>query len=641
MPADTTDAAAALRHDISLTYPPDQKHEMGDAVHAIEPAQMMLGAKTMQTEYIDETFPSEEELHSLRRVSDHIPLRTYLIAFVELCERFSYYGTTVVYTDFIQQPNPQFGSSGAGIYDDPDIQQSGALGMGQRASTGLGTFNTFWVYIIPLFGAYIADTYWGRYKTICVSIAVAIVGHVILVASAAPMVLENLQGAKAAFILGMIIMGVGTGGFKPNISPLVAEQIVTQKMHVISTKSGERVIVDPAVTAARVYNWFYLFINIGALVGQVAMSFAELYVGFWLAYLLPTALFLLCPIVMVVGRKRYNLTPPQGSVLGPAMKIFNYCNKGRWSINPVTTYKKLNDGTFWETAKPSNVAPSERPSWMTYDDAWVDEVKRGFKACSVFLFMPFYWLCYNQLNNNLISQAATMTRNGLPTEIVSNLDPFALIILIPICDLFIYPALRRAGFNFTPIKRIAWGFFTASASMIWAAVLQYYIYQTNPCGYEADAATCEDVSSLNVWIQSGSYILIAISEILASITTLEYAFTKAPKNMRSLVMSVNLFMSAISAALGEAFVPLAEDPLLIWNYGVFAVVSFIAGVLFWLAFRKLDANEDKLNMLPSGHIGTKDQEDLERRMSVASPDDLPNSKVHEKGIEHGSPTPSV
>lgn len=40
--------------------------------------------------------PTEAELHTLRRVADKIPLRVYTIAFVELCERFSYYGTTVV-----------------------------------------------------------------------------------------------------------------------------------------------------------------------------------------------------------------------------------------------------------------------------------------------------------------------------------------------------------------------------------------------------------------------------------------------------------------------------------------------------------------------------------------------------------------
>ncbi|KAH8590995.1 hypothetical protein B0O99DRAFT_633429 [Bisporella sp. PMI_857] len=40
--------------------------------------------------------PTDDELHTLRRVSDKIPWRVYTIAFVELCERFSYYGTTVV-----------------------------------------------------------------------------------------------------------------------------------------------------------------------------------------------------------------------------------------------------------------------------------------------------------------------------------------------------------------------------------------------------------------------------------------------------------------------------------------------------------------------------------------------------------------
>lgn len=121
-----------------------------------------------------------------------------------------------------------------------------------------------------------------------------------------------------------------------------------------------------------------------------------------------------------------------------------------------------------------------------------------------------------------------------------------------------------------------------------------------------------------MWAQTGSYILIAISEIFASITSLEYGFTKAPKNMRSLVAAFALFMTAISSALGEAFVPLSEDPLLVWNYGSMAVISFIAGCLFWLSHRKLDAEEDRLNMLPTGHVGTAEQKvDVERRLSTA------------------------
>ena len=94
--------------------------------------------------------------------------------------------------------------------------------------------------------------------------------------------------------------------------------------------------------------------------------------------------------------------------------------------------------------------------------------------------------------------------------------------------------------------------------------------------------------------------------------------------MRSLVAAFALFMTAISAAIGEAFVPLSTDPLLVWNYGSMALLSFVAGVCFWFYYRQLDRDEDKLNMLPTGHVGTKAQaEDLERRLSMAQEKRVP------------------
>lgn len=98
-----------------------------------------------------------------------------------------------------------------------------------------------------------SDTYWGRYKTICWSVLVAMVGHVILVVSGLPPVLENTNGAFACLIIAMLVMGAGTGGFKSNISPLVADQMNNAKAHLITLSSGERVVVDPTVTVSRIY----------------------------------------------------------------------------------------------------------------------------------------------------------------------------------------------------------------------------------------------------------------------------------------------------------------------------------------------------------------------------------------------------
>ena len=43
---------------------------------------------------------------------------------------------------------------------------------------------------------------------------------------------------------------------------------------------------------------------------------------------------------------------------------------------------------MWDQAKPSNIA--NKPAWMTFDDLWVEEVRRGLKACAVFLWYPLY-----------------------------------------------------------------------------------------------------------------------------------------------------------------------------------------------------------------------------------------------------------
>ncbi|KAJ5748777.1 uncharacterized protein N7511_010473 [Penicillium nucicola] len=560
--------------------------------------------------------PTEEELHgptALRRVSAPIPWSVYTVAFVELCERFSYYGTQVLYSNFVNHSLPlpaPYGPAGShhdtGAGGSTSQGVSGALGKGPETANGINTFNTFWCYCVPLLGAYIADEHWGRYKTICWSIGFAILGHVILVISAIPPVITNTSACFGVFMLGVIIMGFGTGGFKPNISALVVEQIPAVNLKVRTLPSGERVVVDPTITQSRIYHYFYLFINIGALVGQIGMAYAEKYVGFWLSFLLPTLMFMTTPFVMWWGRDRYRQSPPQGSVTSKAVKAMMYVLRERWSWNPVVFWKRTHDGTLWESVKPSNIEPRFRPKWMTFDDAWVDEVRRGFAACAVFCWYPLYWLAYGQLTNNFTSQASTMTLHGVPNDVVNNLDPFALIIFIPICDALLYPGLRKMGIQFTPIKKITAGFWLAALAMIWAAVIQYYIYKTSPCGNDANNCYTEDgsvnPSPLNVWAQTGCYVLIAFSEIFASITSLEYAYSKAPRNMRSLVQAISLFTNAISAAIAEALNPLAKDPLLIWNYGVFAVLAFVGGCGFLWQFWQLDQEEDALNNLPEGHV---------------------------------------
>jgi proton-dependent oligopeptide transporter, POT family len=271
-----------------------------------------------------------------------------------------------------------------------------------------------------------------------------------------------------------------------------------------------------------------------------------------------------------------------------------------------------------DAAKPSYQEEYGRTAKTPWNDLFVEEIKRALVACKVFIFFPIYWVAYSQvycsgpfptfiftnlyqITNNLISMAGTMELHGIPNDILQNLDPLTVIIFIPIFDRLIYPMLRRMGIPFKPISRITMGFFFAAVAMAYAAFVQHLIYTAPPCFNYPLADGCsnggQEHNHVHVAIQAPAYMLIAVSEIFASVTGLEYAYTKAPPNMKSFVMSIFLLTSAGGNLLGIALSPTAKDPSLMWMYIGLAISSLVASVIFWMVFGSLNAAEETMNAL--------------------------------------------
>ncbi|TFK59292.1 hypothetical protein BDN72DRAFT_865278, partial [Pluteus cervinus] len=270
---------------------------------------------------------------------------------------------------------------------------------------------------------YITAMHLGRFKTIVVAVGIAMLGHIRLIVWSLPGIMAE-KSAVGASLVAFITMGFGTGLFKANISPLVAEQYQRIRLFVKTTQTDEHVMLIHLHQRWPRCTWYasrssYQYPHLGAVVGQLAMTYAEKYVGFWSPFALSTII-----TVLYFGRSKPN----------PAM---------------------------WQSRRA---------------------------------------------RNHLTINGSTKSEEG-------------------------------------------------SGLAVYSPGTHYII---NPC--ENSASTCTDeeenplVSHLNVWIQSGAYILIAFSEIFASITGLEYTFTKGPKNLRSLARSVFLFTLALASALGEALV---------------------------------------------------------------------------------------
>ncbi|KAF2682537.1 di/tri peptide transporter 2 [Lentithecium fluviatile CBS 122367] len=524
-------------------------------------------------EPLDGVLPTEEERKSLRHVGEPLPKAAFLVAIVELCERFTYYGASGLFQNYIQRPLD--GSEGRG-----------ALGMGHKGATGLNTFFQFWCYVTPILGAIIADQYLGKYNTILVFCFVYMAGLLILTCTSIPGALENGAGT-GGFIAAVIIIGLGTGGIKSNVAPLIADQYRRRRMVVSNdAKTGEKVIIDPTITIQRIYMVFYFCINLGSL-SLLATPYMERDVGFWSAFLLCLCIFLIGTLTLVLGRKVYIVRPPQGSIITDAFRVLWMMIKNR----------KM------DAAKPSYQAGMGKTVTLRWDDHFVEEVKRALVACKVFAFYPIYWVIYGQFSGNFVTQAGEMRGHGIPNDLMQNFDPIAIIVFLPLLDRFVFPALRKAKIPFPPINRIVTGFWFASLAMVYAAVIQYYIYKAGPC-YEAplcdasmDANGVAQGNNIHIAAQTGAYMLIGISEIFASVTGLEYAYTKAPPNMKSFVQSMYLLTNAFGSAIGEALTPVLYDPAIQWMFVGLAVSSFIAGCTIWLLFHHLNETEDEMNAL--------------------------------------------
>lgn len=157
--------------------------------------------------------PTEEELETLPKIAGTMPWSAYLLCGAEFAERASYYGCKQVFKNFIRAPLPD-GGNGAGAPPRGSQKTAGALGKGTVIASAMTDAFIFLAYALPIFGGWLADAHWGRFKTICWGVAICGVAYIIMIISAIPSVIQAGH-AIGPFALSLYILAVGTAMFKP------------------------------------------------------------------------------------------------------------------------------------------------------------------------------------------------------------------------------------------------------------------------------------------------------------------------------------------------------------------------------------------------------------------------------------------
>ena len=199
-----------------------------------------------------------------------------------------------------------------------------------------------------------------------------------------------------------------------------------------------------------------------------------------------------------------------------------------------------------------------------------------------------FYICFDQMQNNLISQAGQMETNGIPNDLLPAMNQVGCIVLGPLIQEVLYPFLHRRRVYPTAVSRITIGFAFVTLSMLYATVVQLFIYRSPPCYDQPGSCGSNQV---NVWIQAPLYFLIAAGEIFAYVTALEYAYDRSPKAMKVVVQAVGLLVGGLGSACAMALTPVARDPYLVTFYGSLTGGMAITTIVFWTLFRRYDSSQ--------------------------------------------------
>lgn len=236
-----------------------------------------------------------------------------------------------------------------------------------------------------------------------------------------------------------------------------------------------------------------------------------------------------------------------------------------------------------------------------WTSVFVQEIRRGLRACRVVICFVIFYLCFNQTTNNIISQASQMEISGVSNDTIQSMNPIFYIVLNPLIQNILFPFLSRRRISFGPIARMSASFLFMALGTAYAAGIQKLIYSRGPCFTQPSAceaaviATYDDAkqyrpNEISAWIQIPLHFLFAIGEIFGFVALNEFAYTEAPTNMKALVKAFEQFTAALGAALGVALGPVSKDPWMVIVYSVIAGVTAVTGIAVYATFRAYDAS---------------------------------------------------
>lgn len=407
------------------------------------------------------------------------PKGLYLLFFTEMWERFSYYGMRGLLTLYMIK---MWSQNGLNIAED-------------KASLIYGFFTGF-VYFTPIIGGMIADRYIGQRKAITIGGITMFLGQMVLFA----------MPSHLGLGIGLVLLILGNGMFKPNISTMVGQLY----------REGD----DKRDSA---FSIFYMGINLGAFLAPlIAGTLAEE----WFAVKDASG------EILSYGFKYGFLAAAVGMALGQV--VFNlYASKYLLEIGIAP-------------AKTDEKTVQEKSEGTTQNSLTKIEKQRIAVIIILTFFVIFFWAGFEQAGSSMtIYTDKYINRNlfgwVIPTTYFQSVNPLFIVALGP---LFAWFWTSKYGKKLTTPIKMSLGMILLGVGFLFMLMATYGV-QTQGAG---DQEVVMKKAAL-IWLVM-TYFFHTVGELCLSPVGLSVVTKLAPVKLASMLMGVWMLSSFAANIIG-------------------------------------------------------------------------------------------
>ncbi|KAL8092969.1 hypothetical protein AgCh_035011 [Apium graveolens] len=333
---------------------------------------------------------------------------------------------------------------------------------------------------------------------------------------------------------------VGTGGTKPNISTMGADQFDEY---------------DPKERVQKMsfFNWWVFSVFFGTLFASTFLVYIQDHAGWGLGYGLPTVGLFLSILMFLAGSPYYRHKPASGSPITKMARVLMATIR-KWNVVVPNDPKELHELNLDEYSKPGKyriehspslrildkaaVVDGLRPPWMLCTVTQVEETKQMLKMVLILLvsFLPSTLLA--QAHTLFIKQGATLVRSigphfSIPPASLVAFITIFMLITVALYDKFLVPALQTYTKNprgITMLQRMGIGLVMHVTIMIMASICERKRLNVIK---EHGITEKNQIVPLSIFILLPQYGLLGVADTFWEVGRLEFFYDQAPKSMKS------------------------------------------------------------------------------------------------------------